>query len=59
MHVNTHDTTYENATTTMTTATTSPGSAFKSRRSCDDDQRWSTWSSVEKGAHGPEPGPTG
>jgi RIO kinase 1 len=23
----------------------------------DDDQRWSTWSSVEKGAHGPEPRP--
>ncbi len=22
-----------------------------------DDQRWSTWSSVEKGAHGPEPRP--
>jgi RIO kinase 1 len=23
----------------------------------DDDQRWSTWSSVEKGAHGPQPRP--
>ncbi|MBA2561029.1 MAG: serine/threonine protein kinase [Propionibacteriales bacterium] len=23
-----------------------------------DDQRWSTWSSVEKGAHGPEPRPS-
>jgi RIO kinase 1 len=23
----------------------------------DDDQRWSTWSSVEKGQHGPEPRP--
>src|SRR5262245_40540040 len=23
----------------------------------DDDQRWSTWSSVEKGSHGPEPRP--
>ena len=24
----------------------------------NDNQRWSTWSSVEKGAHGPEPRPT-
>ncbi|MGH3507736.1 MAG: serine protein kinase RIO [Nocardioidaceae bacterium] len=23
----------------------------------DDDQRWSTWSSIEKGCHGPEPRP--
>ncbi len=23
----------------------------------DDDQRWSTWSSIEKGCHGPEPWP--
>jgi len=30
---------------------------FQAQDALDDDQRWSTWSSVEKGAHGPEPRP--
>jgi RIO kinase 1 len=30
---------------------------FKQTGDLRDDQRWSTWSSVEKGAHGPEPRP--
>jgi RIO kinase 1 len=31
--------------------------SFKTPDGLRDDQRWSTWSSVEKGAHGPEPRP--
>lgn len=31
--------------------------SFNSTFELDDDQRWSTWSSVEKGCHGPEPRP--
>jgi RIO kinase 1 len=31
--------------------------SFKQTDDLRDDQRWSTWSSVEKGAHGPEPRP--
>jgi RIO kinase 1 len=31
--------------------------AFKQVDDLRDDQRWSTWSSVEKGSHGPEPRP--
>jgi RIO kinase 1 len=30
---------------------------FKATDDLRDDQRWSTWSSVEKGAHGPDPRP--
>jgi RIO kinase 1 len=30
---------------------------FRAYDDLADDQRWSTWSSVEKGAHGPEPRP--
>jgi RIO kinase 1 len=30
---------------------------FKTIDELRDDQRWSTWSSVEKGAHGPDPRP--
>ena len=33
------------------------GPAFQPFGDLADDQRWSTWSSVEKGAHGPEPRP--
>ncbi len=33
------------------------GPTFQPLDDLDDDQRWSTWSSVEKGAHGPEPRP--
>jgi RIO kinase 1 len=31
--------------------------AFKPTDDLRDDQRWSTWSAIEKGAHGPEPRP--
>jgi RIO kinase 1 len=31
--------------------------SFHAQSDLRDDQRWSTWSSVEKGAHGPEPRP--
>jgi RIO kinase 1 len=31
--------------------------SFHAQDDLHDDQRWSTWSSVEKGAHGPEPRP--
>jgi RIO kinase 1 len=31
--------------------------SFKTTDELRDDQRWSTWTSVEKGAHGPEPRP--
>jgi len=30
---------------------------FRAATELGEDQRWSTWSSVEKGAHGPEPRP--
>jgi len=30
---------------------------YTATRDLDDNQRWSTWSSVEKGAHGPQPRP--
>lgn len=36
---------------------TAAGLLFHHYEDLGDDQRWSTWSSVEKGAHGPEPQP--
>jgi RIO kinase 1 len=48
-------------TPTNLTAVEGPLSAsdffFTATQELTEDQRWSTWSSVEKGAHGPEPRP--
>ena len=57
MHVNTHDTTYENAYDDDDNSYDFTRLGFQVQAKLDDDQRWSTWSSVEKGAHGPEPRP--
>jgi RIO kinase 1 len=62
MHVNTHDTTYDNAYDNSYEHHYDRADAFalfgfQAQAALDDDQRWSTWSSVEKGAHGPEPRP--
>jgi RIO kinase 1 len=57
MHVNTHDTTYENAYDDDDNSYDFTRFGFQVQAKLDDDQRWSTWSSVEKGAHGPEPRP--
>jgi RIO kinase 1 len=57
MHVHTHDTTYENAYDDDDNSYDFTRLGFEVQARLDDDQRWSTWSSVEKGAHGPEPRP--
>ncbi len=41
-----------------TAGSSAAGLTFQAYDDLEDDQRWSTWSSVEKGAHGPEPRPT-
>ncbi len=42
---------YDGSTTNFTDL------VFTPQRDLEDSQRWSTWSSVEKGAHGPQPRP--
>ena len=61
MHVITPLSETDGSSSSRTTPPTLPRAAadltFQAYGDLDPDQRWSTWSSVEKGAHGPEPRP--